>query len=411
MKTFLPLLATAEAATLAITWSDCGDASTHAKVTDLQPTTVKTGSTTTLVGKGDLDETVNGATFSQTITADGVKVASCSGDASKDIECKLPLGVGSITLKAQTFPMPAGTASIPVDVKVSSLIPASLAKTTSHIEAVSDTGDKLFCMDVHTSKQFAKGFVRQPNNGVRKVATITDEMRAAAPAALDWSAKGATTAVKDQGDCGSCWAYSATEGIEAAVYQATGQNIKLSEQQIISCDKEDGGCDGGDLPTAFDYVQKNGGIDTQKDYPDTSSAKGKDGSCKKNKNKVVKVTDYEYAVPPCEGGACKNQKESDMMAALNEFGPLSVCVNADWDSYSKGILSSKCSGKYNQLDHCVQLVGYDTTGSKSYWKVRNSWASDWGEKGFIRLPMGENACGIADEAMYVKAETSEEVTV
>lgn len=407
-----PLIASAGAATLAVTWIDCGDASYHSKVTDLQPSSIPTGSTTTLKGTGDLDEVVNGATFSQVIKADGVQVASCSGDASQDITCKLPLGVGSITLKAQTFPLQPGQVTIPVDVKVSSLVPASLAKTNSHIEAVSDTGDKLFCMEVVTTKAFAKGFVRRPTNGIRKVATITDEMRAAAPAALDWSAKGATTPVKDQGDCGSCWAYSATEGIEAALYQATGQNIQLSEQQIISCDKEDGGCDGGDLPTAFDYVQKNGGIDTQSDYPDTSSAKGRDGKCKKSANKVVKITDYEYAVPPCEGGACKSQKESDMMAALNEFGPLSVCVNADWDTYSKGIYTKKCSGKYNMLDHCVQLVGYDTTGSQSYWKVRNSWASDWGENGFIRLPMGENACGIADEAMYVKAEmVSEEVTV
>merc|ERR1719487_1864944 len=114
---------------------------------------------------------------------------------------------------------------------------------------------------VSAQKKYARGFVRMPrdSNAAVEVATITDEMRAAAPAALDWSTKGATTAVKDQGDCGSCWAYSATEGIEAAVFQATGQNIKLSEQQIISCDKEDGGCDGGDLPTALDYMQKNGG--------------------------------------------------------------------------------------------------------------------------------------------------------
>jgi len=262
------------------------------------------------------------------------------------------------------------------------------------------------------AKTGQKGFVRQPRNVAVSVAAITDEMRASAPAALDWSAKGATTAVKDQGDCGSCWAYSATEGIEAAVFQATGELIQLSEQQIVSCDKTDGGCDGGDLPTAFDYVESAGGIATQKSYPDTSSAKGKDGKCKKNKAKVVKVTGYEYAVAPCTGGACKNQKESDMMAAMNSFGPLSVCVNADWDSYSSGVYTKTCSGKYNQLDHCVQLVGYDTTASTPYWKVRNSWAAEWGEGGFIRLPMGKNACGIADEAMYVKTSmVSEEIEV
>merc|ERR1711862_62661 len=153
------LVATAEAETLAVTWSDCGDASTHAKVTDLQPTSIQTGGTTTLTGTGALDEDVNGATFSAVVTAGGVKVASCSGDASQDVVCKLPLGVGSITLKAQSFPLAAGSASIPVDVQVSSLVPASLAKTNSHIEAVSDTGDKLICMEVQTTKQFESTLV------------------------------------------------------------------------------------------------------------------------------------------------------------------------------------------------------------------------------------------------------------
>jgi C1A family cysteine protease len=250
--------------------------------------------------------------------------------------------------------------------------------------------------------KYARGFVRQPRNGLVDVAEITDEMRAAVPDSLDWSKKGATTPVKDQGDCGSCWAYSATEGIESGLFMNGGPLEELSEQQVISCDKTDGGCDGGDLPTAFDYVKKAGGIDTEKDYPDTSAASGNTGRCKSFQKKV-KVTGYKYAIPPCDSGACKNQKESDMMAALNTYGPLSVCVNAEnWDGYSSGIYKKKCSGAARNLDHCVQLVGYDK--SANYWKVRNSWAADWGENGFIRLPMGENACGIADEATYVTAE-------
>jgi C1A family cysteine protease len=397
-------LAVAEAATLAVTWEDCG--AQHAVVDNLQPTSIETGSTTTLTGSGKVDEDVTSAHFSAVIKAHGVKLTSCEGDATTDIDCKLPLGAGKITVKAVEYPIAQGDVDINVEVSTSSVIPAQLAQVDVEIRATEQSGEDVICMNVHTKKQYRKGFVRQPSNGVKKVAVISDEMRAAAPAKLDWSAQGATTAVKDQGQCGSCWAYSATEGIEAGLFMATGQLTKLSEQQIISCDKEDGGCDGGDLPTAFDYVQSNGGIDTQSNYPDDPKSynRGQDGKCNKQADKVVKITDYEYAVPPCEGGACKNQKESDMMAALNSFGPLSVCVNADWDSYNKGIYTKKCSGKYNDLDHCVQLVGYDTTGSKSYWKVRNSWAADWGEDGFIRLPMGENACGIADEAMYVKAE-------
>lgn len=251
-------------------------------------------------------------------------------------------------------------------------------------------------------KQYAKGFVRMPRNGPVAVAEITDEMRAAVPDSLDWSTKGALTAVKDQGQCGSCWAYSATVGIESGLFMATGTLEDLSEQQIISCDKTDGGCNGGDLPTAFEYVMQAGGIDTMSDYPDTSSSSGRTGTCKSFQKKV-KVTGYKYAIPPCDSGSCTEQQESDLMAALNTYGPLSVCVNAEtWNEYTSGVYTAKCSGAARMLDHCVQLVGYDK--AENYWKVRNSWASDWGEDGFIRLPMGENACGIADEATYVTAE-------
>jgi C1A family cysteine protease len=266
------------------------------------------------------------------------------------------------------------------------------------------------------TKRYSRGFVRQPRdaNAVVEVADITQAMRDAAPAKLDWSEKGATTPVKDQGDCGSCWAFSATEGIESGVFMATGQLPVLSTQQIISCDKTDGGCDGGDLPTAFAYVEKAGGIDSASDYPDKSHQSGHQGSCTWDKQKVAQVSNWKYAIPSCDSGACKNQDEDGLKAALNTYGPLSVCVNAEsWDDYSSGVYTKKCSGAAGNLDHCVQLVGYDTTASTPYWKVRNSWAADWGEKGFIRLPMGKNACGIADEATYViaKEATVEDLTV
>jgi len=259
------------------------------------------------------------------------------------------------------------------------------------------------------ARNFSKGFVRMPRNGPVDVAEITNEMRASVPKSLDWTTQGATTPVKDQGDCGSCWAFSATAGIESGLFMATNQLVKLSEQQVISCDKEDDACDGGDLPSAFHYVKKNGGIDSEADYPGTSYKHGKDGKCDKKKAKkhVAKITGYKYAVPPCEKGSCKGQDESGLMAALAAHGPLSVCVNAEWDSYDDGILTSKCPGGYNDLDHCVQLVGYDNSGSHPYWKLRNSWDDDWGEKGYIRIAMGSNMCGIADEAMFVTASLSE----
>merc|ERR1712070_1118886 len=199
----------------------------------------------------------------------------------------------------------------------------------------------------------------------------------------------------------------ATEGIESGVFMTDGKAPPaLSPQQIVSCDKTDLGCNGGDLPSAFDYVESAGGLDTEEDYPYTSKT-GRSGSCKSS-TPVVTVTDYKYAVAPCQGGTCSSQDEDGLKAALATHGPLSICVNAGrWYKYKGGVFSEPCWGNYNKLDHCVQLVGYDTTASTPYWKVRNSWGTSWGEGGFIRLPMGVNSCGVADEATFVKAHLAD----
>merc|ERR1712139_516368 len=119
------------------------------------------------------------------------------------------------------------------------------------------------------------------------------------------------------------------------------------------------------------------------------------------------VTSYKYAVPPCESGACKNQNEDDLATALAKYGPVSICLNAnDWDPYTHGVYKTKCSSKASQMDHCVQLVGYDKSASPAYWKVRNSWSSDWGDNGYIKIPYGQNYCGVANEAYYIQLDIS-----
>jgi len=184
----------------------------------------------------------------------------------------------------------------------------------------------------------------------------------------------------------------------------------LSTQQVISCDKQDDGCDGGDLPTALHYLEKAGGQDTNADYPDRSHQTGKTHKCKWDKKEVVKVTDFKYAVQPCSEGACKNQDEDKLAAALAHYGPLSICLNAEvWDDYSGGIFKKKCSSAASAMDHCVQLVGYDKT--QKWWKVRNSWTTSWGEEGFIRLPMGDNACGVANEAVIISVGKNSDIVV
>lgn len=247
------------------------------------------------------------------------------------------------------------------------------------------------------------------NDSVLSVLRISEAMRLSVPAELDWSIKGAVTGVKNQGHCGSCWAYSVTETIESAFFVQTGNLLALSEQQLIDCDGGDAACSGGDPPVAYAYVKANG-LASQADYPDTSADSGRAGTCNSEAPRV-QVTSWGYAVPPCTGGSCAAQDEEGLKVALNLYGPLSVCVNAeeadpqpdsaDWFGYKGGILQGTCKGSYSEIDHCVQLVGYGSEGGKAYWKLRNSWGTGFGESGYIRLPQGVNACGIADEATYV----------
>lgn len=203
---------------------------------------------------------------------------------------------------------------------------------------------------------------------------------------VDWRTKGAVTEVKDQGQCGSCWAFSATEAIESYSFLHSGKLIALSPQQITSCDKVDGGCNGGNTETAYGYVVKAGGIETSADYPYTSGG-GNTGVCKFDSSKVaVKITGYK---PVAKG-------ETNLKAALNN-GPVSVCLAADaFQSYRSGILKS-CPG---QVDHCVQAVGYDDSNSPPYWIIRNSWATSWGEQGYIRVESGKDLCKISDDVTY-----------
>jgi C1A family cysteine protease len=217
---------------------------------------------------------------------------------------------------------------------------------------------------------------------------------------LDWRTKGKVTPVKDQQQCGSCWAFSATEAIESAWLMAGNSQQILSPQQIVSCDKKDLGCNGGDTPTAYKYVQQAGGMVTAKKYPYTSG-KGKNGRCLRNKlnPKVVKIKGFAYATPPKSKGKRK-PNEKTMAATMAAKGPVSVCVDAGvWQNYKRGVLTRTCK---QQLDHCVQAVGYSQSGNKPYWIVRNSWNTDWGIKGYVYVGMGGDYCGIANEATIVQ---------
>jgi C1A family cysteine protease len=209
-------------------------------------------------------------------------------------------------------------------------------------------------------------------------------------AAVDWVAKGAVSPVKDQGQCGSCWAFSAVGSIEGAHQIAGNPLTQFSEQQLVSCSTSYGnlGCNGGLMDSAFQYVEKNG-LCTETDYPYT--AKSDFLHCRASScATAVKITGYTDV---------KSLDESALLAAATA-APVSVAIEADtqvFQLYSGGVFDNARCG--TQLDHGVLVVGYGTD-TKDYWKVKNSWGSSWGESGYIRMVRGKNMCGINTQPSF-----------
>jgi len=211
------------------------------------------------------------------------------------------------------------------------------------------------------------------------------------PTNYDWSEDGAVTAVYNQGQCGSCWAFSATETIESYNFLANGNLVSLSMEQIVDCDTADHGCEGGFPSSAYQYVEEAGGLEPFSDYPYTAE-NGESGSCQFNSEDVAcNVTGYSSI-----------NGENGIYAQLSSEsgGPVSVCVDASsWQYYQGGVLNN-CT---NNVDHCVQATGYYNYGeSGAYWNVRNSWGADWGENGYIWIAIGEDLCSIGDYATIVQ---------
>lgn len=214
------------------------------------------------------------------------------------------------------------------------------------------------------------------------------------PASIDWRKKGAVTPVKDQGKCGSCWAFSTIVAVEGINFIKTNKLIPLSEQELVDCNTEENhGCNGGLMDYAFEFITKHKGITTEANYP----YRAQDGHCDANKaNQPAVSIDGHEDVP-------HNNENALLKAVANQ--PVSVAIDAggsDFQFYSEGVFTGEC-GK--ELDHGVAIVGYGTTvdGTK-YWIVRNSWGPEWGEKGYIRMQRGisdrRGLCGIAMEASY-----------
>merc|ERR1719478_1019920 len=441
-----------------------------------------------MTGTGSLDEDVTAANFDLEMkTAAGT--VSCKGDASASKTCNLPLGTGSLTFDAVTFPMKKGSTSISVDLSLSAALPGALAHTDTTVKATGKNGDKLFCMEIKSAPAESKVHedraaqikTIQNTPGVLWTAAATPRFASEAPGASkslcgvkgDWKASVEAAIasgevkrfqlltaaevpesfdseanwpqcakiigdIRDQSNCGCCWAFAAAEAASDRMCIATNASkmLPLSAQDVCFGNNYDG-CEGGQITTPWRYIQKSGAVSGGQyqgsgpfgkglcsDFSlahchhhgpqgdDPYPAEGKPGCPSEQSPQCPSQCDATAAAPHKDFSSDKYSFEGKIHAAGGIFsgekgvqqlimagGPVATdfTVYEDFANYVSGIyhhVSGSAEG-----GHAVKIVGWGQDNGVKYWKVANSWNPHWGEGGYFRILRGTNHCGIEDEVV------------
>ncbi|KAK9085603.1 hypothetical protein Sjap_026014 [Stephania japonica] len=275
---------------------------------------------------------------------------------------------------------------------------------SERIDQFNEAGNATFTLAVNqfadmTNEEFRATYTRlKTSSPIGNAATPFQYENATTniPRFMDWRRRKAVTSVKNQGECGSCWAFSAVAAVEGIHKLKTGRLVSLSEEQLVECDRvgEDKGCDGGLMDDAFKYMIRHGGLTSESNYPYTATDSRPCNSRKANRI-AAKIKRYED-VPV-------NNEKALLKAVAHQ--PVSVAIEAsgfEFQFYSGGVFDGPCG---HNLDHGVAAVGYGTSkGRMKYWLVKNSWGASWGEQGYVRLKRETRSkygmCGIAMSPSY-----------